>query len=137
MTKQLLDSKKGAWPEELPQTTPYYTTKNIVTGEIPFSLSYGTDAASQQKCVRQLIGLPTSRKTQMKNSLLGLQTSQRRKSWTQPLRLPPRDGARVLGGQVQTSSVDTGLVLDSFFIYNCDVVAKNLRILLVTSAILI
>ena len=43
--KTRLDKAKGAWPEELPSVLwAYRTTARTPTGEIPFRLTYGTEA---------------------------------------------------------------------------------------------
>ena len=43
--KTRLDDAKGAWPEELPNVLwAYKTTARTPTGEIPFRLTYGTEA---------------------------------------------------------------------------------------------
>ena len=43
--KTKLDDAKGTWPEELPNVLwAYRTTTRTPTGEIPFRLTYGTEA---------------------------------------------------------------------------------------------
>ena len=43
--KARLDNAKGAWPEELPNVLwAYRTIARTLTGEIPFRLTYGTEA---------------------------------------------------------------------------------------------
>ncbi|KAL5772575.1 hypothetical protein ACOSP7_012182 [Xanthoceras sorbifolium] len=43
--KTKLESKKGAWADELPKVLrSYKTTTRNTTGETPFSMVYGTEA---------------------------------------------------------------------------------------------
>ena len=55
--KKRLDDAKGKWVEELPHVLwTYRTTPRRSTGEIPFSITYGTEAVIPLE-----IGFPTSR----------------------------------------------------------------------------
>ncbi|KAK3022811.1 hypothetical protein RJ639_047060 [Escallonia herrerae] len=55
--KKKLNEAKGAWVDELPKVMwAYRTTPHSVTGEMPFSLCYGTEAMLPVK-----IGVPTIR----------------------------------------------------------------------------
>ena len=43
--KTQLEGAKGAWPEELPNILwAYRTTTRVPTGEMPFRLTFGTEA---------------------------------------------------------------------------------------------
>jgi len=43
--KKKLEKKKGAWVEYIPEVLwSYRTTSRTLTGETPFSLTYGTEA---------------------------------------------------------------------------------------------
>ena len=56
--KTRLDEAKGAWPEELPNVLwAYRTTVRTLTGETPFSITYGTEVV-----IRVKVGITSMRR---------------------------------------------------------------------------